>query len=552
MTLGESIQQLRRQQNLSQEDVGAVLGVSRQAVSKWENDQTLPDTGNLLAMAELFHVSADELAGKKQEAAVPSGRAASDGIADPENPSADGTDRESTAVDGIFKTRAPLFYFLFPIGIAAATLVCLALFFVLTSRPPAQEPAALPPSTPPPSVSASSSPSGPQEESASEFSLFWFDGGVQKHLAMGLQESSWDFGQDIATYSVSDSRKTDWPGATVRDYLCSAPETAPPTFSTFSVTVMTVDAPEDPPVRDSIIHLETTAEPFTTPRGIHPGSSEGELLQAYGDALLFAFKQSGSDLLCPHEYFYIYNEGGTRDLLFYISNYAVAGIELTDALDGEGLRVNNTTVFPMKDGAADFSQRVEPEKETVDETRAVFIALYTLTTDENLSAEDTYQCRRTIYGNLQFVDWQSYGTLGEAGVEIETQQVLLSWLQAQEVLSPDELLGLQLGCRSNLDGWLSEDYSTALAAAFFREPLLFAQLLASEESDLETGKRIVGSTAYGADAYPEQKSAAVAAIRESNLSTLTEMEHLWAEYLIAYLEAPLEEGSFLPLPAGLA
>lgn len=52
---------LRRERGLSQEELAAQLGVSRQAVSKWERAESSPDTGNLIALAKLFHISLDEL-----------------------------------------------------------------------------------------------------------------------------------------------------------------------------------------------------------------------------------------------------------------------------------------------------------------------------------------------------------------------------------------------------------------------------------------------------------------------------------------------------------
>ena len=61
MTVGERIAQLRRQAGLSQEQLGDLLGVSRQAVSKWERGDFDPSTSNLLALAKLFGISAEEL-----------------------------------------------------------------------------------------------------------------------------------------------------------------------------------------------------------------------------------------------------------------------------------------------------------------------------------------------------------------------------------------------------------------------------------------------------------------------------------------------------------
>ena len=60
-TLGETLKMYRETSNMTQEFVAESLGVSRQAVSKWENDTSDPSTSNLLAIAKLFGVSAAEL-----------------------------------------------------------------------------------------------------------------------------------------------------------------------------------------------------------------------------------------------------------------------------------------------------------------------------------------------------------------------------------------------------------------------------------------------------------------------------------------------------------
>ena len=60
-TLGRRIQEGRRAAGLSQESLGERLGVSRQAVSKWETGTADPSTSNLLALAKLFGVPAEEL-----------------------------------------------------------------------------------------------------------------------------------------------------------------------------------------------------------------------------------------------------------------------------------------------------------------------------------------------------------------------------------------------------------------------------------------------------------------------------------------------------------
>ena len=61
MTLEEQIRNCRKQAGISQEKMAELIGVSRQAVSKWENGTGTPDIENLVTIAELFQISLDEL-----------------------------------------------------------------------------------------------------------------------------------------------------------------------------------------------------------------------------------------------------------------------------------------------------------------------------------------------------------------------------------------------------------------------------------------------------------------------------------------------------------
>ena len=60
-TLGERLKAVRMRYNMTQEFVAERLGVSRQAVSKWETGSAEPSTSNLLALAKLYGVSPEEL-----------------------------------------------------------------------------------------------------------------------------------------------------------------------------------------------------------------------------------------------------------------------------------------------------------------------------------------------------------------------------------------------------------------------------------------------------------------------------------------------------------
>lgn len=63
MSLGENIYKLRTGKKLSQEDFASAMEVSRQSVSKWENNMAVPELEKLIKMAKLFEVSLDELVG---------------------------------------------------------------------------------------------------------------------------------------------------------------------------------------------------------------------------------------------------------------------------------------------------------------------------------------------------------------------------------------------------------------------------------------------------------------------------------------------------------
>lgn len=60
-SLGETLREYRTERKMTQEFVAEHLGISRQAVSKWESGVSEPSTSNLLALAKLFDVSAEEL-----------------------------------------------------------------------------------------------------------------------------------------------------------------------------------------------------------------------------------------------------------------------------------------------------------------------------------------------------------------------------------------------------------------------------------------------------------------------------------------------------------
>ena len=61
LEIANRLVQLRKEHHLSQEELAEKIGISRQAVSKWERAESSPDTDNLIRLSKLYHISIDEL-----------------------------------------------------------------------------------------------------------------------------------------------------------------------------------------------------------------------------------------------------------------------------------------------------------------------------------------------------------------------------------------------------------------------------------------------------------------------------------------------------------
>lgn len=61
MTFSEKLKSIRKKAGMSQEKLAEKIGVSRQAITKWETDAGIPDIDNMMALSSLFNISLDEL-----------------------------------------------------------------------------------------------------------------------------------------------------------------------------------------------------------------------------------------------------------------------------------------------------------------------------------------------------------------------------------------------------------------------------------------------------------------------------------------------------------
>ena len=71
MDISERLQELRKKEGYSQEQVAEMLGLSRQAISKWESGQGKPEIDNIIKLTEIYHVSADSILLGTEKVSVP-------------------------------------------------------------------------------------------------------------------------------------------------------------------------------------------------------------------------------------------------------------------------------------------------------------------------------------------------------------------------------------------------------------------------------------------------------------------------------------------------
>lgn len=71
MSFGDNLREIRKQKNISQERLAELLNVSRQSISKWEQDICYPEMEKLLLLSKELGVSLDDLAGNGKEAGIP-------------------------------------------------------------------------------------------------------------------------------------------------------------------------------------------------------------------------------------------------------------------------------------------------------------------------------------------------------------------------------------------------------------------------------------------------------------------------------------------------
>ena len=293
MTLGQRISRYRKELHISQEELGARLGVSRQAVSKWETDQSVPDMNNLLALAREFGVSLAELAETPEEP-VPDAAYVEKPPAPPSNFPQRRKGRLLWIVLGIF------------------LLLILAVLALSASKPSETI-------TPDPIPANEAEAKVPQSDFA--LILDWTEDGT--FLELGDQEGEYPFGTHLSLDGEETVAKGD-NGDTI--HTIGKPKT-----DGIRLTYSHMDGQPD-----TIIKLETAyTKEISTPRGIHVGSTKAEVVGAYGIDLVYCFKEEGSDILAEHDYFYAYQpkEAFSNSICFFMEDSLVSGIRVENMLD---------------------------------------------------------------------------------------------------------------------------------------------------------------------------------------------------------------------------
>lgn len=511
MTLGQRISAYRRALGISQEELGARLGVSRQAVSKWETGAAAPDMENLLALAREFGVSVAEL------------------TATPEPPVP-----EETA-PGIKPAPRPrrrggwiaLVIVLVLLVFMAVTLI------VLGIRSTAGQVSQIP------------------EPTDTEFYLTWQVPRLghrewYEYLALGSQDDFFPFGTSLTLTEPEEVEDTDYHLTTLHHADCGDLQ--------LDYLHIGYDPELDPesPEREFITKITTMVPGYTTPRGVGAGDTKEDVLRAYGDDLVYCLKEQGGYTLVKHDYYYAFQTPETfgLSLCLYMRDGLVAGIKLEDMAEfgSEAYAPNNVSRFPLADGEPDYAGRQEPEREDLSAARQVYIAWNQLVTNNNLSAEEIYEYRRDVFSLLPDMDWGELAQMGSAEYPDSAIFGLMTWLENQAPYSSAEILWIQMGCTAQgLDGAYTDGYCRILSQALFSDPVTFSKSLATDGVDEVVKSSALHLTAYDADLYPADLENALdtldAALADN---TFTDAEQGWAELLRLYLVTPINERHQLP------
>lgn len=358
-------------------------------------------------------------------------------------------------------------------------------------------------------------------ENAGEYAFIWAPDGEQKQvLKLGVQEGDFPWG---TSFSGEHSFFTsgDFPGVEFHTVDCGE--------IVLSYRYIIESG------KNVLASMHTTSSKFQTPRGISINCTESDLIATYGDELLIAPKAISSiDHFCMYNSLYAYTKESENysSIVFYLQNGKISGIEICLADDGSpAYSIDNIHTFPLKSGTPDYNMKQEPELETLTKEREVYVALHTLK-NYKMSVEDSFPYRNTIFTGLRFIDWNTYGKLGEAEKGSETVMELLYWLDAQQNLTDNEICGLQLGLMSNIDGAYTDLYSSILLKTFIRYPQIFLECLAYDSDNYENSNKVVKMTVYSATAT-QQKLEDVKNILLNviNSNKLSDEALLWAKQM---------------------
>jgi len=522
MTLGQRISQHRKKLGISQEILGERLGVSRQAVSKWETDVALPDMENLLALAREFNISVAELTGTPED-----------------------------TLSGIPKKRTRLFSFCSAL-LAIIFIAFIARIVSFYTNPPTADHLSKPSASTPDSTlseqTTSTSPIVvPAPEPESDFALLWFNtDGQEEFLELGAQDNFFPFGTSLELTAPKEILDTDFHLTDLHQTVCGA------------INLDYLHAEEDPELdpdsftRESILRLSTIAPSVRTPKGIHVGSTKAQVTEAYGDKLVYCLKETDSYTLVPHDYYYVYQTdlAFSKYLAIYMKDGLVVGLKTEDLIDAGNMFFdpNNINIFPLKDGEPDFSLREEPEQEQISNTRKVYIAWNQLMTNNNLSAEEQYAYRRDIFGLLPYMDWGELCALGNTEQPDDTLFGLMNWLSNQDTYSSSEILWIQMGCTAKgIDGAYTEAYGLLLYRVFSYDPISFIKSLATDGIDETTKWHATLSTAFNA-VWHERECTQIIETLEAALSNgiFNEPQSDWCRLMLLYLRTPEDEMGTLP------
>lgn len=273
-----------------------------------------------------------------------------------------------------------------------------------------------------------------------------------------------------------------------------------------------------------LTRIEAASKAYAGGRKIRVGDTLTQLLDAYGDELIYSTWADNGSYFCRFDEIYAYTstESYQGFIVFFLAREAdgvsrVSGICLIENPDGGSFfALDNRINFPLRNGKPDFSQKDAAYDGRLAATLTVYDSYLALSADTPLAPDEAAACRKRLFAHMPQADWWRAPYLF---ADNDWAYSFFGWLGDFPLHQESELQGLLLPY-GRTDGALTDSYSGTLARQFMQHPVALLHLIAAHED----WQYLCGGVSYGS--YPRELElhALLGEMQDDTILTQAEQE----------------------------